>query len=323
MGRKISGEALLQRSIRRQDVLKTGADYDAGIHAVRGEAPNISTATRLFVPRLGRSLHLLSGIELLAAVVALFHTDVVEVFDQLVLWPDPRPNPIAALTGQIGTLPGLPGTVTAAAELGLTSHIPTFVAEKDDDVFRVPLPFFGDLLLILKDQNTGTHWAVNWSVKKSERDFSRAIGRRPLRRESDKARAQAEARHSIEVSLFAAAGIPTFKITKTTFHPTLVENLHRVFLNTVRQEALQADQIDRLAAMLRAALGAEPPCETLSRFCVMESCSRSAALLGFYRLLWTQRLKIDWTRPILTNVPLTPANVDPLAAYAALFGEDQ
>ena len=77
---------------KRQENPGWGWDYEPSIRAVRGEAPSLSYAVKLRARKIpGREIHLLSTGETAAALLGLYHPDVVGLQEQRALMPDDRP----------------------------------------------------------------------------------------------------------------------------------------------------------------------------------------------------------------------------------------
>lgn len=312
-------EKLFERYNERQGVLQIGSEYQPAIRAVRGEAPSMSRCCRIWFALHGRELHTLSLSETCAAIVAFFHPGLVDLLEQRCLPTDPECHPASLYPEMSGTLlPGLSGTVAIAEKLGLSKYHPRFVCEDEIGRYRVPVPFVGDLLLILKDQNG--LYAVNWTVKASEAGFKESLNRRPVKRQSLQSQERAEARLRIEVECYAEAGIPTHKIIRTTFSPILVANLKQCLIWLNRQTTLDPAAQQAMVADYAVIVGTElAPLDLLETLKQKYQCSRQDCCIVFHRAVWTRKLRINLFVPVLFDTPMREETEDPLVKYAHLF----
>lgn len=151
--------AKLQLYKERQGAPAFGADYEPAIKAVRGEAPPLSRAYRLYVKRFQREIHLLSENELISALVALYIPTLLDLHEQKVIHPVPDYHPLCNFPKVINVaLPHLSGTVAIAERLGYLDIHPTVTSTSKASPDRkvvLPFPYVGDLLLYLQDEHGG------------------------------------------------------------------------------------------------------------------------------------------------------------------------
>jgi len=75
---------------RRQDPPRMGPDYEAGMMAVKSEAPSVSRASQMYSELLQRYLNALGTPEKWSISLAMYHPDIFEMFDQHILFPEPH-----------------------------------------------------------------------------------------------------------------------------------------------------------------------------------------------------------------------------------------
>ena len=96
----------LETIMGRQDLPTWDANYVPAILAIRTEAPSMSHALTITPEKLtGREVHLLSLSEFFAALLGLYHPNVVGLQEQRMLSPGPRQTPFN--TFPVFTSPGL------------------------------------------------------------------------------------------------------------------------------------------------------------------------------------------------------------------------
>ena len=182
-------------------------------------------------------VRLLRG-ELAAACLALYHPHLVDLQEQRALWPDATPHPLEdSPYDPLRRLPGLPGTMAIAEQLGYFRLLDQVRFPDPSDptlMHRAVMPLTGDFLLYMRDED-GCHYCVNWSVKRTADDFHRrSIG--TLRQRFSKSSMHREvARHLIEREYYAAAGIRTVQVASTDIPPELAANLRMLISMQPRQ----------------------------------------------------------------------------------------
>lgn len=166
----------LKTIIKRQSVSRFGAEYIPSILATPQEAPSISRASILNSLKLGREVHVLSGPERDAGILALHHPNLIEIHEQKMLSTTPRQHPLVGLPGVFGIdLPPIRGVIDVAERLGCLHLLPRVKIENTDDSGDpkiVVFPYVGDLLLFMRNVD-GTHYCVNWSIKDTVAAFKR------------------------------------------------------------------------------------------------------------------------------------------------------
>lgn len=310
--------ALVRRYESRQGVERIGAQYQPAVKAVRGEAPSMSRCSQILSAKLQRSVHVLSTTEAAAAVVALHCPALVDLQEQRCLPLEPARHPAARYENASFDLLWLPGTIRVAERLELTKYQPRFVAEDAQGAYHVPVPLVGDLLLILRDA-VGAY-GVNWTVKLTEESFDERLGQRPLRRQSAESVMHARARHRIEEVCYEEAGIPTHRVTRTTFNRMLVDNLRMLMPWDSRRTGLQQSQREEMVDAFRGIVGTErTPLDLLEGLCKQFRCERQDCLVVLYQAIWRRQLVVDLFKPVLVNVFLKPERTSPFEQYAHLF----
>jgi hypothetical protein len=312
-------KTLASRYRERQDVARTGSEYQPAIKAVRGEAPSISRCCRIWWPANQRHIHTLSSTETTAVIVALFYPGLVDLLEQRCLPPQPAPHPLSSYPEMRGArLPELEGTVAVARRLGCIKSHPRFLMDDGEASYPVPLPLVGDLLLILRDK-VGLY-AKNWTVKSDESGFNERLNRRPLRRRSLDNIHQAKMRYQIEEKLYSDVDIPTHRIIATTFDKNFVANLRHCLGWMGVPSALASGAKAGVLASFRSIVGTyRAPIDLIVDLRQRFRCSRDDLLVEFYQAIWRGELRVDLFRPVLFDTPLRPEILDPFSRYGGLF----
>lgn len=314
----------LQQIYRRQDPPEWGASYQPGILATREEAPNISRAAQMWSQKLQRYVHALSATEQAAVRLALFHPQLFELQEQRMLPVTERQHPLAGHPRAVGMdLPSLPGTVMVAERLDLLK-VHGWIRHHDGDAEEpivVPTPMFGDLLLFLADERGP--YAVNWTVKLTDVDFSRSMNLRRRVRNAASDENAARARHAIEQQLYLDAGIRTVRVVADTVPPTLDHNLRMLFLHQRPFRVLSQDIQRELEDRIRAGIGAEPPQTVLLGVTHRHDCDYQDVRHAFFRMLWERRVKVELIDElVLVDRPLSAERNSVLARYCHLFSRE-
>lgn len=196
--------ARLKEVLRRQDPPLWGQNYDPAIRATREEAPSRSRFAQVWSQRLGRYCHTLSSVEQDALLLVLFHPALFELHEQRILFTEPRPHPLSGHPFATGVdLPPLRGTIDVCQRLDMIKRHLWINVDHPDGSGRVPVPvpFIGDFLLFLQDQEGP--YCVNWTIKESSDDFEkRPVRDRPSRNPQADCMAE-RSRHAIEALYYA------------------------------------------------------------------------------------------------------------------------
>lgn len=288
-----------------------------------GDVPRGTRPSALWDPDLRRFLQAQALTERPYLLLARHNPAAFDVHEQHMLPFNATPHPLSnhdSMKGQ--DLPGLRGTMAIAESLGcLNKHPMVSVPEALSPNARtvVPFPYIGDVLVFLRDSQGS--YAVNWSIKASEADFSRTYERR-YKAPSTKDRDRAELRHRVEHLLFLDGAIPTHKIYPDLIDIALRANLLNLFYWFSREP--QDDHILDRQAEITAWYN-----EQLPRVRLMHDHSKEAARhfnLTLHDAKWIlksaifrRKLRVDLFRVVSDNLPLHPETVDPFERYAEWF----
>lgn len=301
-----------------------GKNYKAAIQAVKGEAPSVSRASILRAPRFDRDLHLLSSNELYAALIALYNPSLVELLDQRALSPLSDVHPLTGFPGVVNVnLPPVTGTVEIADRLGYLSLHPIVYSTSQANggkLMRIPFPYIGDLLLILKD--CSGIYCVNWTIKNDEKDFLRPGPKRTKSALKDPQRAQkhAIARHEIEAAFYASANIRTVQIAGNQIDEEVICNLKMLHIYETNKVSVPDDvYVDMLSAFKAAMQTGVPPIDLFVRLTKRHRCPFIDCQTVFYRSIWRRELRVDLYKPILPNKALHQESKDFLNAIESWF----
>jgi hypothetical protein len=297
--------------------------YIPGILATPQEAPSISRAFILTPSKLrGRETHLLSTAERNAALLGLYHPDVIGLQEQRMLSPEPTVHPLwTMINGDRIHLPSLNGIIEVAERLGYLSLLPKLKVPNPKlpkETLTVVFPWLGDLLWAIKDLKGGIS-CLNWTVKDKLIDFSKP-GPRLDGKINLNTNDNILARHDIERIYYLDAGIPTFRIAGENIDPHVVANLRQLFTYHRRPSYLSNDQQAEIFEKYQSAFEAEiPPGEVISHFVMRGRYSAEQCKTVFYQAIWERRLRTDLFQPILINRPMNPEAIDVITHYQHWF----
>lgn len=319
-------QAKLKRIYQRQSNPNWDCSYIPSILATPQEAPSISRAFILTPSKLsGRETHLLSTGERNAALLGLYHPDVVGLQEQRMLSPDPTVHPLWAMPGSDRTkLSALKGVIDVAERLGYLSFLPRLRVkhpQNPDETLTVVFPWIGDLLWAIKDAD-GKIFCVNWSVKDKASDFTKPTFTRIKRQNSPTEPQKILARHEIERAYYDDARIRTCHVASEQIDQHVTANLRHLFLYHRRALDLSFEQeaeiFDKFVSAFEVGI---PPSEVISDFVMRGRYSADSCKTVLYRGIWERRLRVDLFRPILINCPLKPETVDVISHYQDWFRE--
>lgn len=317
MASSTSGTDRVASILSRQIPPRWGAAYVPAIQVTRQEAPRISRPSLLNSRRLGRAVHVLSTPERIAAQLALYHPGLRDLHEQKMLSVVPAAHPLATFPGLVSTgLPSSSGTVAIAEALG---HLDMHAMVPTSDGWA-PSPYVGDLFLILEDGD-GV-FCVNWTVKKSAKDFTGRPGnlRRSLR-EKTKENQRANFRHTLERLYYEELGIRTVQVTADAVPHHLACNLSGLFAWDRRALSLTNEQRLWVVEEARHCIATGEPVSTqINRLTAEAGCQAQDVLGAIYQAIWRRELRVDLYRPVLVNHPLAPEQRDVIAHYAEWFG---
>lgn len=309
------------RQIRaRQDPPRYGADYVPSILATRSEAPSISRCTRIYWPRYGRDLHLLSNNEVAAALLALYSPQVSEIHEQRMLWTMPTTHPLTTRPRYRGPpLPGPRGTLAVSDRLDVLSlHPRIWVPNEQGKKSPVGYPFVGDLLLYINDSAApGGERCVNWTVKRSSTDFTEPG---PGKRRTPEQIARTIARTEIEETYYKDANIPTYRIADIDPHTNPWRNLRILYPYADLPQHFPSQVCRRVLDAYRRAVNDGTPITDIVAY-LSHKLDYPVQELRFYyyHAIWRRQLPVDLFRPILINTPQNIETRNPLDVYAEWF----
>lgn len=306
-----------------------GFDYEPAIRAVRGEAPSTSHALVVMARKVpGRGIHLLSEQEMSAAVLGLYHPDVVGLQEQRALMPNARPHPLHNFPGAIvGGLRELDGMLDVAVRLDCLKTLPKKWIRNQQTGTRalVIWPYVGDLLWAIRKADDH-HYCVNWSIKDSEMSFKWPVenGRDNGRQRGHlMSTAEVQVRHELECAYYESAGIRTFLLGADRIDRHVASNLRFLFSHHRNEISMsEFEQVDVLERFQRCFETGATPADVIVRLCganrgySMEDCRNV-----FFQGIWSRRLRVDLFKPILIDRPLRPESRDVIDVYADWFVE--
>ncbi|HET7662346.1 MAG TPA: hypothetical protein VFK31_01805 [Rhodanobacteraceae bacterium] len=309
--------ARIRRITKRQHEPAWGRDYDPAIHATPQEAPKCSRPTILKPSKLGmRDMHLLSGVEARAALLALYNPNVFDVHEQHALSREPTQHPLASHPMSVGKqFPPINGTVSVAARLGHCSwHGRVYLEEVDR---WLPDIYVGDLLLFLNDADGA--YVVNWTVKAEDRDFNRP-GPHPYGRPRRGTSARVVFRHDLEVAYFSDAGVRTQRVVDPDMDATLFANLRVLFgYHALPSNVPPAERQNIEDSLSRTVGGTTRVWTTLQAIAQERHMEAEAIRTLLYQAIWARRILVDLYQPLMIDKPLRTETRDPLRTYASWF----
>lgn len=311
---------------KRQDNPSWGPDYTPSILATRGEAPSISNAITVQSNKFGREIHLLSMPEQSAFLVAAYNPCVVGLQEQRMLSPEPRQHPMSNFPGVVASsLPPLKGIIDAADRLGYLRRLPRLTVPASHptcEPIPVVFPYVGDFLLAVTDKKERMH-CINWSIKADEAGFKRPISNVRRSRSTAALKEEVLARHELERTYYADAGIRTILVATSTLDHQVTNNLRFLYAFVQRPLNLTMDRQEELEARFQSCIEAEipitallPPLMGAGKYTLPEiqTC--------LFQAIWARRLRVDLFRPILIDRPLYPEVRDVLSVYSNLYSWD-
>ena len=311
--------ARVRRIMARQCTVEWNQAYVPSIFATPKEAPRCSRPVILKPAKLGlRDMHLMSGVEEGAALLALHSPNVFDIHEQHMLSPAPTQHPLASHHSSIGKqFPRIEGTINVATRLGRFAwHDKVY---SDENSSWLPNIYVGDLLLFCIDSDG--EYCVNWTVKVSHEDFNRPGPRRHGKlRSSNGATERAIFRHRLEAEYFADAGIRTQRVVEDEIDVTLKHNLEELF----RYHSLPVDLPTPVREHIEKTLaknvgGVAPAFALLQEIAQRHHLSLECVRTILYQAIWTRRVRVDLFYPLLIDKPLRAERRDPLAVYASWF----
>jgi hypothetical protein len=321
--RKGINASRLKTIYTRQESPGWSADYVPAILATPQEAPSISRAFVLTPEKLEcREVHLLSTPERNAALLGLYHPDVVGLQEQRMLSPEPCPHPLWTFPRMDRTgLPALRGLIDVADRLGYLKLLSRVNVENTNDpcgFASVIFPWIGDLLWAIRTA-VGEVFNINWTVKSSYADFKRAS----LKGNKTGDVTRGLARHEIEKTYYEDARIKTVQVADEAIDSHVAANLRQLFLHHRRPLGLTTEQRAEILHKFHSALEAGvPPVEVILQYSDRRKFTVHQTRSCFYQAVWNRELRIDLFHPILINLPQRAEERDVLDVYADWFGRN-
>lgn len=318
--RKGINASRLKTMYERQASPSWDGDYVPAILATPQEAPSISRAFILTPEKLQtREVHLLSTPERNAALLGLYHPDVIGLQEQRMLSPEPSPHPLWTFPGMNRAgLPAIKGLIDVADRLGYLNLLKRITVENENEPSghsSLIFPWIGDLLWAIRTAS-GAVFNINWTVKSSYAGFKHSFPR--AKKTSDMARVLA--RHETEKAYYEDAGIKTVQIADEAIDSHVAANLRQLFLHHRYQLGMTVEQRAEILHKFQCALDAGvPPVEVILQFSGRGRFTVHQCRALFYQAIWNRELRIDLFHPILINLPQRPEERDVLDVWADWF----
>ncbi|CAN7393868.1 MULTISPECIES: hypothetical protein [unclassified Variovorax] len=307
----------LKKVLSRQDPPSFGRDYIPSILATTAEAPTGSWALKVFWPKIGRYIHVLSKLELGILVIVLYCPWLFDIQEQRLLHFDERPHPLSghAKASQV-RLPPLPGALQVAEWLGLIEQYPLVSCrDRQGNFVVIPSAWYADFLLFLEDVDGA--FCTNLDVKPSLEDFARDR-RRFSPADQMLADAKTQARHLIEEVRYSAGAIKTIQVAaedELDWH--VVENLRQILSWQKRRvEYTEAQNAEIICNYQAAMARGESALDAIYRMKKSGIGLDTHQLkLALHRAIWNRQLRVDLFQPVLVDRPLRPQHEDVLHRY--------
>lgn len=300
--------------------------YVPGILATPKEAPSISRAFILTPKKFnGREIHLLSTAERDAALLGIYHPDVVGLQEQRMLSPEPVMHPLWWYPGidrsSLSPLNGLIDVADRLDALDVLPRISVLHPEISGERMTLIYPWCGDLLWAVARPN-GHIDCINWTIKDKRQNFMRAGPSRYGKPRSSEPTRAILARHEIEATYYADANIQTKQIAGEEIDLNVAANLRQLFLHHRRQLSISDDQRAEIIHKFQLAMTLGiTPAEVITLFAERARYAVDQCRSVFYQAIWDRQLRVDLFQPILINRPMHPEVRDVAFVYAEWFGE--
>jgi len=297
--------------------------YTPSILATPQEAPSKSRAFILEPQKLAREVHVLSTPERNAALLGLYHPDVVGLQEQRMLSPETIAHPLWNMPNvdRINLQP-IRGLVEVAEEMGYLHLLPRVkVRMPGNEVITTVFPWIGDLLWAIKDKS-GRVYCINWSVKSDYQDFKRPPFRKPKQPADNNENSKLLERHEIEQQYYKGAGIRTLFISDDKIDQHVVANLRQIFLHHSRPVNLTDHQKNEILNRFKIAFDTGvPPSHVITSFVERKKYTEHECRDLFYQAIWARKLRVDLFKPVLIDLPMKPESRDVLDIYEDWFKE--
>jgi hypothetical protein len=243
--------ARLRSVLSRQEPPRYGVDYLAAMFATRDEAPAISRCTRMYSRRFQRDIHLLSRAEAAAALLAMYHPDLVDLHEQRMLSRWPAMHPLESYPRYTsGPLPGVAGTLKVSERLDVLAMHPRITARDGHGALKqIAYPLIGDLLLYLRRK--AVLRCLNWNIKTESRHFREPP---PEARRTPRNLEKALARIAVEDAYYADAEIRTHYIAGVDIDREVKRNLHLIYPYAHQSVRISESETRSVLAQYHAAI---------------------------------------------------------------------
>jgi hypothetical protein len=310
-------ESRLAEVLRRQDPPAWGKNYDPAIRATVEEAPSKSRPQRVWWELVGREIHVLSSPELWVLVIVLYCPWLWELQEQRALPFMPSPHPLSSHPRAAGMLlPAMAGTLAVADKLGYLKWHPFLRTRTVDSA--VPVPWVGDLLLFLSDEEGP--FCSNVSVRETRASFVVPSVAVTAKTNLARAKEKESARQETERALYAEVGIATHEIAGDELNPIIVANLQQILTWQKRKSSLGAGaREDLLGALQDGMVAGKSALEVIHHFAGTDQGYFYNAKIALYQSIWERQLKIDLFQYFFLDHPLVPQSCDVLDLYCEWF----
>lgn len=313
----------LKTIYKRQLECHWDSTYQPSIKATPQEAPSISRAYTLNPEKFNRQVHVLSTPERNAALLGLYHPNVIGLQEQRMLSPEPASHPLWNMHDiNRQNLQPIHGLVEVAEKMGYLHLLPRVnVRMPHNEVITTVFPWIGDLLWAIKD-TSGKIYCINWSVKSDYQDFKRPPFRKPKQPADNNENSKLLERHEIEREYYRDAGIRTLFISDDQIDKHVVANLRQIFLHHRRPVNLSDEQKNEILNRFKIAFDTGiPPSDVITSFVDRKKYTEHECRDLFYQAIWTRKLRVDLFKPVLINLPMNPETKDVLDVYQDWFRE--
>ena len=310
-------EVRLAEILRRQDPPAWGKNYDPTIRATVEEAPSRSRPHRVWWERIGRDVHVLSRPELWALVIVLYCPRLWDLQEQRMLPFLPSAHPLASHPRAAGmVLPAMPGTLAVADRLGYLGWHPFLRGQTKDDA--VPLPWVGDLLLFLDDEDGP--FCSNINIRDVRESFVIPGVTVTVKTDLTRAKEKEAARQETERALYAEAGIATHQVAGDELDQIVVANLQQILTWQKRKSALEDSEREDLQGVLHAGMAAgKSALEVIHGFSGVDQRRFYECKIEMYQSIWQRQLRIDLFQYFFFDHALIPESRDVLDLYGEWF----
>lgn len=305
--------------LSRQGSWKWEDKYIPCTLAVPREAPKGSRISRLNSRLLGRAIHALSTPERVFVQFALYNPALIDIHEQKMLSPVPTVHPLRGHPLSTESFPPpLSGTLAVAKAIGFEHHTIAYEYPNGERKSK-PFPYQGDLLLYLIDES-GSPFAVNWSVKDTQAAFSERRNKKaktPAQQKKD--REFAEKRAQLEADYYSSCGIRTHQVSMDMLESAVIANLDLLFSMHGLQSTHAPQLMEDFSGAVHCAYDEGNPVAPIAIAYGSRWGGRDQFIARIYQDIWGRKLAVDMFKPILIDHPLNYEKKDLLVAFGDLF----